>query len=148
MSVTCETDGYVGYVTLDNPPVNAIGKAMRQGLLDAVRWAEAKHLDRVIVTGAGRAFAAGADAREFDGAALEPHLPDVLDAIEKSYVPWIAAINGVALGGGAEIALACRMRIAGRKARIGLPEVSLGVIPAQEAPSVRCACAGWKRRLR
>lgn len=53
MSVTCETDGYVGYVTLDNPPVNAIGKAMRQGLLDAVRWAEAKHLDRVIVTGAG-----------------------------------------------------------------------------------------------
>ncbi|MEJ6393595.1 FAD-dependent oxidoreductase [Gymnodinialimonas sp. 2305UL16-5] len=129
MSVTTSREGYVGYVTLTNPPVNAIGKAMRQGLMDAVRWAEAENLDRVIVTGAGRAFAAGADAKEFDGAALEPFLPDVCDAIERSFVPWIAAINGVALGGGAEIALACRMRIAGPKAQIGLPEVTLGVIP-------------------
>ncbi len=129
MNVTTRRDGPTGFVTLDNPPVNAIGRAMRQGLLDAVRWAEALRLDRVIVTGAGRAFAAGADAREFDGAPLEPSLPDVLDAIERSFVPWIAAINGVALGGGAEIALACRMRIAGPDVQIGLPEVTLGVIP-------------------
>ncbi|MBL4628747.1 MAG: enoyl-CoA hydratase/isomerase family protein [Roseicyclus sp.] len=129
MSVTRSRDGLTGYVTLDNPPVNAIGRAMRAGLMEAVAWAEAEKLDRVIVTGAGKVFAAGADAREFDGAPLEPYLPDVLDAIERSFVPWIAAINGVALGGGAEIALACRMRIAGPRAQIGLPEVTLGVIP-------------------
>ncbi|MEJ6390810.1 FAD-dependent oxidoreductase [Gymnodinialimonas ulvae] len=129
MSLTMRADGLTGFVTLDNPPVNAIGKAMRDGLMEAVKWAEAENFDRVIVTGAGRAFAAGADAKEFDGAALEPFLPDVCDAIERSFVPWIAAINGVALGGGAEIALACRMRIAGPKAQIGLPEVTLGVIP-------------------
>ena len=129
MSITKSVDGRTGFVTLDNPPVNAIGQPMRQALLDAVTWAEREHLDRVIVTGAGRAFAAGADAREFDGDPLEPHLPDVLDRIEKSFVPWIAAINGVALGGGAEIALACRMRIASPKAQIGLPEVTLGVVP-------------------
>ncbi|GAB5448465.1 3-hydroxyacyl-CoA dehydrogenase NAD-binding domain-containing protein [Gymnodinialimonas sp.] len=129
MSVTCTQDGLTGFVTLDNPPVNAIGRAMRQGLVDAVAWAEGLNLDRVIVTGAGRAFAAGADAKEFDGAAMEPFLPDVMDAIERSFVPWIAAINGVALGGGAEIALACRMRIMGLRAQIGLPEVTLGVIP-------------------
>ncbi|ABD53593.1 3-hydroxyacyl-CoA dehydrogenase NAD-binding domain-containing protein [Jannaschia sp. CCS1] len=129
MSVTMIRDGLTGFVTLDNPSVNAIGRAMREGLMDAVAWAETEMLDRVIVTGAGRAFAAGADAKEFDGAALEPYLPDVLDAIERSFVPWIAAINGVALGGGAEIALACRMRIMGPRAQIGLPEVTLGVIP-------------------
>jgi 3-hydroxyacyl-CoA dehydrogenase len=129
MSLTLRADGLTGYVTLDNPPVNAIGKAMREGLMEAVTWAEAQNFDRVILTGAGRAFAAGADAREFDGAALEPFLPDVCDAIERSFVPWIAAINGVALGGGAELALACRMRIASPRAAIGLPEVTLGVIP-------------------
>ncbi len=129
MSVTKSRDGLTGFVTLDNPPVNAIGHAMRAGLMEAVTWAEAENLDRVIVTGAGRVFAAGADAREFDSAPQEPHLPDVLDAIEQSFVPWIAAINGVALGGGAEIALACRMRIIGPRGQIGLPEVTLGVIP-------------------
>ena len=83
----------------------------------------------MIVSGLGRAFAAGADAKEFDGDPIEPHLPDVLDAIDQSFVPWIAAMNGIALGGGAEIALACRMRIMHPTAQIGFPEVSLGVIP-------------------
>jgi 3-hydroxyacyl-CoA dehydrogenase len=129
MSVSFEKLNNFGVVTIDNAPVNAIGRAERQGLLDAVQWAEKLHLDHVIVTGAGRAFAAGADAKEFDGPALEPHLPDVLNAIEQSFVPWVAAINGVALGGGAEIALACRMRIMAPTALIGLPEVTLGVIP-------------------
>ena len=129
MSVTMRIEDRVGYVLIDNPPVNAIGLSVRQGLLEAVLWAERQRLDRVIVSGAGRAFAAGADAREFDSAPVEPHLPDVLNAIERSFVPWIAAINGVALGGGAEIALACRMRIMAPDAQIGLPEVTLGVIP-------------------
>ncbi len=129
MSVTTRIEDNVGYVEINNPPVNAIGLAVRQGLLDAVSWAEKERLERVIVTGAGKIFAAGADTKEFDHAPVEPHLPDVLNAIEKSFVPWIAAINGVALGGGAEIAMACRMRIMDVKAKIGLPEVTLGVIP-------------------
>jgi 3-hydroxyacyl-CoA dehydrogenase len=147
MSVSRTREGLTGFVTLDNPPVNAVGREMRAGLLDAVAWAEAERLDRVIVTGAGRAFAAGADAREFDGAPLEPHLPDVLDAIERSFVPWIAAINGVALGGGAEIALACRMRIAGRHAQIGLPEVTLGVIPGAGGTQRAMRLCGLERAL-
>ncbi|WP_341861304.1 FAD-dependent oxidoreductase [Gymnodinialimonas sp. 57CJ19] len=129
MSVTTRREENVGYVEINNAPVNAINQAVRQGLLDAVRWAEKEMLDRVIVTGAGRAFAAGADAKEFDKAPVEPHLPDVMNAIDESFVPWVAAINGVALGGGAEIAMACRMRIMAPGAQIGLPEVTLGVIP-------------------
>jgi 3-hydroxyacyl-CoA dehydrogenase len=129
MSVTTRSEADVGYVEIDNPPVNAIGVSVRQGLLDAVHWAEKLHLTRVILSGKGRAFAAGADAREFDAAPQEPHLPDVLNAIDQSFVPWIAAINGVALGGGAEIAMACRMRIMAPNAQIGMPEVTLGVIP-------------------
>ena len=129
MQVTMHSEDHIGYVTVSNPPVNAIGQAVRQGLLEAVRWAERSRLDRVIVCGAGGVFAAGADAKEFDAPPLEPHLPEVLNAIDESFVPWIAAIEGVALGGGAEIAMACRMRIMAPGARIGLPEVTLGVIP-------------------
>src|SRR6056300_717911 len=120
MQVTMRSENHVGYVTLSNPPVNAIGQALRQGLLEAVRWAERDRLDRVIVFGAGGVFAAGADAKEFDSPPQVPHLPEVLSAIDESFVPWIAAIEGVALGGGAEIAMACRMRIMAPDARIGL----------------------------
>ena len=112
MSLTKRKDGIYGYVELDNAPVNAINKSMRQGLLDAISWAEDEGLERVILSGKGRAFAAGADAREFDQAALDPHLPDVLARLAASPVAWIAAIHGPALGGGAEILLACRYRIA------------------------------------
>ncbi|MGB2497955.1 MAG: FAD-dependent oxidoreductase, partial [Planktomarina sp.] len=129
MQVTMRSENHIGYVTLSNPPVNAIGQVLRMGLLEAVRWAERGRLDRVIVSGAGGVFAAGADAKEFDAAPQEPHLPEVLNAIDESFVPWIAAIEGVALGGGAEIAMACRMRIMAPGARIGLPEVTLGVSP-------------------
>lgn len=147
MTVTMRREGNTGYVTLDHPPVNAIGQPMRLGLLEAVHWAEAQMLDRVIVTGAGRAFAAGADAREFDGGPLEPHLPDVLEKIERSFVPWVAAVNGVALGGGAEIVLACRMRIMAPGAQIGLPEVHLGVIPGAGGTQRLPRLAGLEKAL-
>ena len=75
MQVTMRSENHVGYVTLSNPPVNAIGQVLRMGLLEAVRWAERGRLDRVIVSGAGGIFAAGADAKEFDAAPQEPHLP-------------------------------------------------------------------------
>ena len=130
MPVTTRREGATAYVTLDVPPVNAIGRETRQGLMDAIDWiAREPGLERVILTGAGRAFAAGADAREFDGPALEPHLPEVVNGIEACAVPWIAAIRGPALGGGCELALACRYRVAAPGASIGLPETTLGVVP-------------------
>ncbi|MCB1336260.1 MAG: enoyl-CoA hydratase/isomerase family protein, partial [Maritimibacter sp.] len=130
MPVTHRRDGATAYVTLDFPPVNAIGRETRQGLIDALDWVEAQDgLERVILSGAGRAFAAGADAREFDGPALAPHLPDVVNRIEACEVPWIAAVRGPALGGGCELMLACRYRIAAPDATVGLPETTLGVVP-------------------
>ena len=130
MTASMRRDGAIGYVTLDNPPVNAMGLAMRQALMQAVDWAESEPgLERVIVSGAGRAFAAGGDAREFDAAPVAPHLPDVFDRIEACKIPWIAAAHGVALGGGAELMLACRWRIGAPGLTLGLPEVTLGVIP-------------------
>lgn len=130
MGVTVEKRGATAFVTIDNPPVNAIGVAERKGLLEAARsLAEDSEVERIIISGMGTAFAAGADTREFDTDPQEPHLPDVIAQIEQSPTPWIAAINGVALGGGAEIALGCRYRIAVPNAKIGLPEVTLGVVP-------------------
>lgn len=130
MSVLMKRVGNVGVVTMDSPPVNAIGLAVRKGLADAVTWAEAEiGLTHVVLTGAGRCFAAGGDAREFDAPPVEPHLPDVIGLIENSTVTWVAAINGLALGGGLELALGCRARIAAPGVSLGLPEVTLGVIP-------------------
>ena len=129
MSVHWRKDANIGYVELDAPPVNALGLEMRRGLLAAVDWAEAEQPERVIVSGRGKVFCAGGDAREFDGPPVEPHLPDILNRIENSAVPWIAAAHGAALGGGLELMLACRYRIATPGARLGLPEVTLGVVP-------------------
>lgn len=130
MSVRFERRGDAAVVTLNSPPVNAIGGAIRTGLIEALHWIDAQSsLTRVVLTGAGRAFAAGADAREFDADPVEPHLPDVIARIETCEVPWIAAINGVALGGGLELCLGCRVRIASPGATLGLPEVTLGVVP-------------------
>ena len=129
MVVRVEYGDGAAVVVIDNPPVNVIGSAVRSGLLDALDEIAGKDVSRVIVTGAGRAFVAGADAREFGGAPVPPHLPDILDRLETLTVPTIAAINGAALGGGLEIALACRYRIAAPSATLGLPEVTLGVVP-------------------
>jgi 3-hydroxyacyl-CoA dehydrogenase len=130
--MTIAVERKVGYavVTITNPPVNAIGRKERQGLLEAVSEVSSwEGVKGVVVTGAGRAFSAGADTREFGGEPQPPHLPEVLNAIEKSPVPWIAAISGAALGGGLELALACAHRIASPTASLGLPEVKLGIVP-------------------
>lgn len=130
MHVTTRREGAIAFVELNNPPVNAIGLSVRQGLADAIDWVNGEAgLSRVILTGAGRAFAAGGDAREFDADPIAPHLPDLVTRIEQSNVPWIAALTGVALGGGCELALGCRYRIAKPGVQIGLPEVTLGVVP-------------------
>lgn len=127
MTVRLEWDGDLAIVTIDNPPVNVISQAVRQGLLEALE--RASHASRVILTGAGRAFVAGADAREFDAPPRAPHLPEVVARIGGFPVPVVAAINGAALGGGLELALACAARVAAPAAFLGLPEVTLGVVP-------------------
>ena len=117
-------------ITIDNPPVNALSQRVRQGLLDCLEAAEADPQVKIIVIHcAGRTFVAGADIAEFGKPPVEPHLPDVLNAIEQSAKPVVAALHGTALGGGFELALACHYRIALRGSRVGLPEVTLGLIP-------------------
>jgi 3-hydroxyacyl-CoA dehydrogenase len=115
---------------LDNPPVNAASADMRSGLFDALAHAaEAPDITGVVITGAGRQFVGGADIREFGKPAPGPSLADVTARLEAMRKPVIAAINGAALGGGCEIALACHYRLAGASAKLGLPEVKLGIVP-------------------
>ena len=125
-----DRDDKLFFVELVNPPVNAINLAVREGLRDAMLAVQATTgLETVVLMGSEKIFAAGGDAREFDAPPVAPHLPDILAMIEASAIPWIAVINGAALGGGLELALACRYRIASPKAQLGLPEVLLGIVP-------------------
>ncbi|EBA06848.1 3-hydroxyacyl-CoA dehydrogenase NAD-binding domain-containing protein [Sagittula stellata] len=130
MVVSLTRDADIAIVTIDNPPVNAVGLAVRQGLWDAVERTEADETIRAVVLAcAGRTFIAGADVTEFDQAPVAPHLPDLLLLIERATKPWVAAVHGTALGGGLETAMACHHRIMDAGAKLGLPEVTLGVIP-------------------
>lgn len=122
--------GDIAVVTVDNPPVNALSRDVRDGLWNAVGVLEDDPTVRgVVLICAGRTFIAGADVREFGQPPQTPHLPDLIARIEASTKPWCAAIHGTALGGGFEIAMGCRFRVASVDARIGLPEVTLGIIP-------------------
>ena len=122
-------EGDFAIVTIDNPPVNALSIALRAELHAAVRGITADRAIRgVVLTGAGASFIAGADIRELGQARTEPTLLQVTDEIEASKVPWVAAIGGAALGGGLELAMACHGRVATEGSRLGLPEVSLGII--------------------
>jgi 3-hydroxyacyl-CoA dehydrogenase len=124
--------GGVLVLTIDNPPVNGLGAAVRSGLMEELRKALADDaLVAVVLAGKGRLFSAGADIREFGKAppAGAPLLPDVIDAVERSPKPVVAAIHGVAAGGALELALGCHARLASSDARLGLPEVTLGIIP-------------------
>ena len=128
--VTHELRGKVLLVTVDNPPVNALGVDVRRGLAAAIEHAEANAaVQAVLIVGAGRNFIAGADIREFGKPPQPPALPDVCNRIEACHKPVIAAIHGAALGGGLEIALAAHYRLAVTGAKLGLPEVQLGLLP-------------------
>lgn len=129
MPVIYERHNDVAIITFDNPPLNIFGQAMRTGLRDAIARARDERPERLILTGAGRAFVAGSDAKEFSGPPLSPQLNDVLMELVDLPVPTVAVISGPALGGGLEIALACRMRVASPDATLGLPEVTLGIVP-------------------
>ena len=117
-------------LTIDNPPVNAAARQVRADLLHAFRaLEEAAGLAGVVLSGANGNFVAGADIREFDKPPAEPHLADVVAAIEACRLPVVAAIDGAALGGGYELALGCDFRLATERSIVGLPEVTLGLIP-------------------
>lgn len=128
--VSLSREGAVAFIRVDNPPVNALGQEVRAGLLEAFSAAEADAEVRLVVLlCAGSTFIAGADIREFGKPPQAPILPDVTLAIENFSKPSLAVIHGSALGGGLEVALACHYRIAHRDARLGLPEVKLGLLP-------------------
>lgn len=139
--VQTRLDGEVLVVSINNPPVNALGQAVRAGLLAAVEQAAANAaVKALLIVGEGKAFIAGADIREFGKPAVAPSLPDVCNALEASDKLVVAAIHGAALGGGLEVALSAHYRVALPKALLGLPEVSLGLLPGaggtQRAPRV------------
>ncbi|WP_068312999.1 FAD-dependent oxidoreductase [Polycladidibacter hongkongensis] len=123
-------EGDIAQVRIDNPPVNASSQAVRAGLLKAVEVVNARGgVHAAVLSCAGRTFMAGGDISEFDGPAPEPHLPDVLAAVEASRVPFVAVLHGTVLGGGFELAMCCAYRVAVSGTRFGLPEVRLGLIP-------------------
>lgn len=129
-AVTVEIIDNLAVVTVDNPPVNALGHAVRQGLAAAVAQTDADSAVRaVVLIATGRTFMAGADISEFGKPPLEPGLPEVVLMIEGAKKPWVAAIHGTALGGGLEVALGCHYRVVDPKAKLGVPEVLLGLIP-------------------
>ncbi|WP_312961258.1 3-hydroxyacyl-CoA dehydrogenase NAD-binding domain-containing protein [Stutzerimonas nitrititolerans] len=120
----------IALIIADNPPVNALGQALRQGLLQAFQAAEADSRVRaVVLVCEGSTFFAGADIKEFGKPPVAPSLPEVIDVIEGCSKPSVAVIHGTALGGGLEVALGCHYRIARADARVGLPEVKLGLLP-------------------
>ena len=129
-SVDLTTRGRVAVITVDNPPVNALSQHVRQGLRDGIARASGDAaVQAIVIVCAGRTFIAGADITEFGKPPAEPGLHGVLDMIESSSKPVIAAIHGTALGGGLEVALACHYRVGVKDARFGLPEVKLGLLP-------------------
>ncbi|TAK99847.1 MAG: 3-hydroxyacyl-CoA dehydrogenase [Aquabacterium sp.] len=138
-AVHVNVHNHIALVLIDNPPVNALGVAVRQGLQHAIAQAEAnEQVHAVLILGQGKAFIAGADIREFGLPPQAPSLPDVCNAIEACSKPVVAAIHGPALGGGLEVAMSAHYRVATASAKLGLPEVQLGLLPGaggtQRAP--------------
>ncbi|HEV2511735.1 3-hydroxyacyl-CoA dehydrogenase NAD-binding domain-containing protein [Bosea sp. (in: a-proteobacteria)] len=151
-TVTLTRQGEIAIATLDNPPVNALSAALRADLNDALAKAMADPaVTALVIAAKGRAFIAGADISEFGKPPPPPILPDLLAAIENAPKPVVAAIEGVALGGGLEVALACHGRVASPAAKLGLPEIKLGLIPGaggtQRLPRLIGATAAFPMML-
>ena len=129
-TVLYEVNDGVAVLTVDNPPVNPLSDGVRNGLYESLQKAEDDNTVKgVVLTGKGRAFIAGADISEFGGNVEGKSLNEVFQKLEFCKKPVVAAINGIALGGGLETALCCNYRIIDKSAIVGLPEVNLGLLP-------------------
>lgn len=152
--VHLERDGETAVILIDNPPINAGSALVRQGLMAAIETLRNDStLRAAVLMGAGSTFIAGSDLREFGQPLTEPQLPSVIAAIETCEKPVVAALHGAALGGGFELALGCDARVAATGTLVGLPEVTLGIIPGaggtQRLPrvvgiprAIRMICSG------
>ncbi|WP_395700005.1 3-hydroxyacyl-CoA dehydrogenase NAD-binding domain-containing protein [Aquabacterium sp.] len=130
--VSYEVRGPVAVITMDRPPVNSLGAALRTGIANAFDRASADaNVKAIVLAGSARAFSAGADVTEFGTplAAREPNLRVLIDLVEKTAKPVVAAIAGQCLGGGFELAMGCHYRVALADAQLGLPEVKIGLLP-------------------
>ena len=132
MTTYYERRGNVAVLQIDNPPINGLGHATRKGLIDGL--GHALHDDEVrviVITGTGKVFSGGADIKEFNtpAALAQPSLLQVIDNVERSTKPVVAAVNGICMGGGLELALGCHYRIATQDALFALPEVKIGLLP-------------------
>jgi len=147
--ISIGVEGEIGLIRVDNPPVNALSKAVRAGLIEAVAAHNAdSSVAAILLLCAGRTFIAGADITEFGKPRQPPSLADVCNAIEASTKSVIAALHGTALGGGFEIALACHYRVAAADAKMGLPEVKLGLIPGAGGTNRLARLAGASQALK
>ncbi|MGZ5180484.1 MAG: enoyl-CoA hydratase-related protein, partial [Ramlibacter sp.] len=132
MTADYKVHGDIAVITMNNPPVNGLGLATRQGITAGLEQANADAaVKAIVITGAGKAFSGGADIKEFGSpkAIAEPNLLSVILAVENSSKPVVAAIHSVAMGGGLELSLGCHYRIAAPGTNVALPEVKLGLIP-------------------
>ena len=145
-AVDLTMDGEVAVIAMDNPPVNALGQVLREGLMQALGKVGAAKA--VLLHGTARAFSGGADINEFGKPPRQPGLSEVIAAIEGFDRPVVAWISGLALGGGLELALGCHYRVAAPGAKVGLPEVKLGILPGaggtQRLPRVIGPAAAMK----
>src|SRR5438876_783159 len=120
----------IAVITLNNPPVNSLGNALRAAIMEYLKKAESDPAVKgAVLIGSAKAFSGGADIREFNKPREKPELPELNDQQDAMTKPLVAAIGGFALGGGLELALACHFRIALPRSQLGLPEVKLGILP-------------------
>jgi len=146
-AVSYEIIDNIGVISVNNPPVNALAQVVREGILKALQVAQNDDSIAIVLRCEGRTFIAGADITEFGKPPKEPGLPEVLSTMEGSNKPIIAAIHGTALGGGFEVALACHYRCAVATAKVGLPEVKLGLLPGAGGTQRVPRLAGVKAAL-
>lgn len=146
--VSYSLEGDIAVITIDNPPVNAMGQATRQGVWDAIdRLNDDAAAKAAVLICNGRTFIAGADISEFDKPIQDPWLPALVQKIEDAGKPVVAAIHGTALGGGLETALGCHYRCAVAAAKLGLPEVTLGLLPGASGTQRLPRLAGVQKAL-
>lgn len=146
--VTYARDGGIAVITIDNPPVNALGHATRLGICEALEQFAADHdAQAAVLICAGRTFCAGADISEFNAPPEDPWLPAVVQKIEDAPKRVVAAIHGTVLGGGLELALGCHFRCAVASAKFGFPEITLGLLPGASGTQRLPRLAGVEKAL-